>query len=254
MTRESEIDRNSTDRARSPADIEHEIDETRARMDRTLDELEFKLSPGQIASMAIHELTTSNPGRLGEAVRRNPIPAILIGVGVLWLGLAMARQRPGTIEGRPGSDRRLSPDELSRRLSPLIVLTRQGADALRQAEPVVEDERLRSLATDFAEQHDRAAAALEAELRNRGGAPEAGVAPPSHPHPAWSELRRALATRDRDAIISGMESGADVTLAEFRRALHDELPEETRVLTGAHFHAMEQMHNRISALKHAAVG
>ncbi|HSK39912.1 MAG TPA: PA2169 family four-helix-bundle protein [Arenibaculum sp.] len=252
MTRESEIDRNSTDRARSPSEIEQEIDETRARMDRTLDELEFKLSPGQIASMAIHELTTSNPGRLGEAIRRNPIPAILIGVGVLWLGLAMARQRPGTIEGHP-APAGVPPDELSRRLSPLIALTRQGADALRQAEPVVEDERLRSLATDFAEQHDRAAAALEAELRNRGGAPEAGVAPPSHPHPAWSELRRALTTRDRNAIISGMESGADATLAEFRRTLHDDLPEETRVLTGAHFHAMEQMHNRISALKHAVV-
>lgn len=252
MSRDSETDRTAANRSRSPAEIEREIDETRARMDRTLDELEYRLSPGQVASMAIQELTSGEPSRMVEVIRRNPIPAAMIGIGVLWLGLAMVRQ---DAPARAADGRRrpmVAPAELSGLLSPLIGLTRQGADALRQAEHVVEDEGLRSLVTDFAEQNDRAAAALETELRRRGATTDAGVAPPSHPHPAWSELRRALATRDRGAIIAAVESGADATLEEFRRTLHHDLPDEERVLVGAHFHAMEQMHNRISALKHAA--
>lgn len=252
MSRDSEIDRTATNRSRSPAEIEREIDETRARMDRTLDELEYRLSPGQVVSMAVQELTSGEPSRLVEVIRRNPIPATMIGIGVLWLGLAMVRQESAvrTVDGHRRA--MLAPAELSGLLSPLIGLTRQGADALRQAEPIVDDEGLRSLVTEFAEQNDRAAAGLETELRRRGATAEAGVAPPSHPHPAWSELRRALATRDRAAIVAAIESGADATLEDFRRALHHDLPDEERVLVGAHFHAMEQMHNRISALKHAA--
>jgi uncharacterized protein (TIGR02284 family) len=251
MSRDSETDRTAASRSRSPAEIEREIDETRARMDRTLDELEYRLSPGQVVSMAVQELTSGEPGRLAAVIRRNPVPAVMIGIGVLWLGLAMVRQEPAVraAAGRPRA--MLAPAELSDLLSPLIGLTRQGADALRQAEPVV-DGGLRGLVTEFAELNDRAAAGLETELRRRGAAAEAGVAPPSHPHPAWSELRRALATRDRAAIVAAVESGADATLEAFRRTLHRDLPDEERVLVGTHFHAMEQMHNRISALKHAA--
>jgi uncharacterized protein (TIGR02284 family) len=74
---------------------------------------------------------------------------------------------------------------------------------------------------------------------------------PSRPHPAWSELRRALATGEAPSIIAAIESGEHSALETFRMALHADLPEETRVLVGAHFHAIQQTHNRMSALKNA---
>ena len=68
---------------------------------------------------------------------------------------------------------------------------------------------------------------------------------------AWSELRRALATGETPSIIAAIENGEDSALETFRMALHADLPEETRVLVGAHFHAIQQTHNRMSALKNA---
>lgn len=253
MTRQSDNDANAAAGSRGPAEIEREIDHTRRRMDRMLDELEYRFSPGQVMSLAYQELTSGESGRLGAVIRRNPIPAVMIGIGVLWLGLAMARERPGVIEGT-ARRRSVAPDVLSSVLSPLITLTRQGADALRQAEGIADEPRFAAFVTDFAEQNDLAAGALEAELRARGTAAEAGTAAPSPPHPAWSELRRAIATRDRTALLNAVESGADAALETFRSALHRDLPEEMRVLVGAHFHAMEQMHNRVSAMKHSAAG
>jgi uncharacterized protein (TIGR02284 family) len=261
MTRQSDIDTNTAAGSRGPAEIEKEIDRTRQRMDQMLDELEYRLSPGQVMSLAYQELTSGQPGRLGAVIRRNPIPAVMIGIGVLWLGLALARERPGTIEGtarRPS----MAPGELSNVLSPLVAMSRQGADALRQAQSVIDEPQLAAFAADFAEQNDLAAGALEAELRARGAAvvaataatTGAGVAAPSHPHPAWSELRRAIATRDRTALLDAIESGADAALEAYRGILRHELPEQTRVMVGAHFHATEQMHNRVSAMKHSTVG
>lgn len=252
MTRQSDLDTDTPAGSRGPAEIEKEIDRTRERMDRMLDELEYRLSPGQVVSLAYQELTSGEPGRLGAVIRRNPIPAVMIGIGVLWLGLALARERPGTIEGtaRPA----LRPEETARVLSPLIALSRQGADALRQAQAVIDEPRLAAFVADFAEQNDLAAGALEAELRARGAFSGAGAASPSQPHPAWSDLRRAIVTRDNAALLAAVESGADGTLEAFRSALHQQMPEETRVLVGAHFHAAEQLHNRVSAMKHSVLG
>lgn len=253
MTRQSDIDTNTAAGSRGPAEIEREIDRTRQRMDQMLDELEYRLSPGQVMSLAYQELTSGEPGRLGAVIRRNPIPAVMIGIGVLWLGLALARERPGTIEGtarRPS----MMTGELSNVLSPLIAMSRQGADALRQAQSVIDEPRLATFVADFAEQNDLAAGALEAELRAGGAATAAGAAAPSHPHPAWSELRRAIATRDPTALLNAVESGADAALESYRGVLRQELPEQTRVMIGAHFHATEQMHNRVSAMKHSTVG
>ncbi|EWY41533.1 hypothetical protein N825_28435 [Skermanella stibiiresistens SB22] len=239
---------------RSPEEIERDIAGIRARMDQTLDELEFRLSPGQLSAGAVDlvkDVMRGNPSRLGDAIRNNPIPVVMIGIGALWLAIAMGkppRERDGGEDGR-GS--RLTPADISDVLSPLIAVTRQGVDGLRQAEGRIGDPQVQAMIREIAQQHDRAAAALEEEIRRHGGAPGMGVLPPGRPHPAWSELRRALVTGETAAIISGIENGEDSALEAFRMALHTDLPEETRVLVGAQFHAIQQSHNRMSALKGA---
>ena len=239
---------------RSPDEIERDIADIRSRMDRTLDELEFRLSPGQLTSGAVDlvkDVMRGDPSRLGDAVRNNPIPVVMIGIGALWLAFAM--NRPQQAREETGSKRisRLGPDQIAEVLSPLIAVTLQGVDGLRQAEGKIADPAVQALVREIGQQHDRAAAALEAEVRRHGATPLAGVMPPSRPHPAWSELRRALTTGETPSIIAAIENGEDSALETFRMALHADLPEETRVLVGAHFHAIQQTHNRMSALKNA---
>ncbi|KJB96386.1 aldehyde dehydrogenase [Skermanella aerolata KACC 11604] len=239
---------------RSPDEIERDIADIRSRMDRTLDELEFRLSPGQLTSGAVDlvkDVMRGNPSRLGDAIRNNPIPVVMIGIGALWLAFAM--NRPQQPHDETGTRRlsRLGPNEIAEVLSPLISVTLQGVDGLRQAEAKIPDSEIQAIVREIGQQHDRAAAALDAEVRRHGATPLVGVMAPSRPHPAWSELRRALVTGEAPAIIAAIENGEDSALESFRMAFHADLPDETRVVVGAHFHAIQQTHNRMSALKNA---
>jgi len=84
---------------KSPEDIEREIEQTRSRLSRDIDELGNKLSPSNLkeeAKTAIKDAAqgaVSNVGeqarrtssRLVEAIRENPLPVIAVGAGVTWL-------------------------------------------------------------------------------------------------------------------------------------------------------------------------
>jgi ElaB/YqjD/DUF883 family membrane-anchored ribosome-binding protein len=84
---------------KSPEEIEREIEQTRSRMSRDIDELGDRLRPDNLkeeAKAAIKHAAhdaVSNVGeqarrtgsRLAEAIRENPLPVIAVGAGVTWL-------------------------------------------------------------------------------------------------------------------------------------------------------------------------
>jgi ElaB/YqjD/DUF883 family membrane-anchored ribosome-binding protein len=84
---------------RSPEEIEREIEQTRDRMSRNIDELGDRLRPSNLkeeAKSAIKDAAqgaVSNVGeqarrtssRLVEVIRENPLPVIAVGAGVTWL-------------------------------------------------------------------------------------------------------------------------------------------------------------------------
>ncbi|MGZ8218184.1 DUF3618 domain-containing protein [Methylomagnum sp.] len=73
---------------RRPEDIEQDIEKTRNRMAGTLDDLQKKLSPGQMVDEALGYLD-EKAGWIGSEVmgtlRDNPVPATMVGVGLAWL-------------------------------------------------------------------------------------------------------------------------------------------------------------------------
>src|SRR3954462_10204406 len=82
-----------------PEEIEREIERTRSRLSRDIDELGNKLSPHNLkqeAKTAIKDVAqgaVSNVSeqarrtgyRLVEVIRENPLPVIAVGAGVTWL-------------------------------------------------------------------------------------------------------------------------------------------------------------------------
>ena len=81
---------------RSPAEIQQDIEATRADLDRTISAIERKLTPGQIVD-EMFGYFNNRPGSGGDLVywlRENPVPVILIGVGVAWLLFGPRKQRP----------------------------------------------------------------------------------------------------------------------------------------------------------------
>jgi ElaB/YqjD/DUF883 family membrane-anchored ribosome-binding protein len=80
---------------RKPDEILAEIDRTRGEMDRTLNAIEHRLTPGQLMDQSIDYLRNSGANEfvqnLGGAAKHNPLPVALVGIGLTWL-MALGRQ------------------------------------------------------------------------------------------------------------------------------------------------------------------
>jgi hypothetical protein len=78
--------------SKSAAEIEREVKQERAHVERTLDELQERLSPGQMIDQVVSYLRGSGGTdfmrNLGETVKQNPVPLALVGVGLGWMMLA----------------------------------------------------------------------------------------------------------------------------------------------------------------------
>jgi hypothetical protein len=78
---------------RSPADLEREGEQIRADLDRTLDEIERKLSPGELLDKSVDFLRNNGSEFIreaGDTVRSNPIPVLLTAAGLIWLTASIA--------------------------------------------------------------------------------------------------------------------------------------------------------------------
>jgi ElaB/YqjD/DUF883 family membrane-anchored ribosome-binding protein len=77
-----------TENGRDPAQLERDIDRTRASLGRTVDALERRLSPGELVDQALgmaREHGGEFATNLGRSVQNNPMPVILTGVGLAWM-------------------------------------------------------------------------------------------------------------------------------------------------------------------------
>jgi gas vesicle protein len=93
------FDADVSGREKRPEEIEREIEQTRSRLSRDIDELGNKLSPHNLKEEAKSAIkgaaqgAVSNVGeqarrtgsRLVEVIRENPLPVIAVGAGVTWL-------------------------------------------------------------------------------------------------------------------------------------------------------------------------
>lgn len=88
---------------RRPEEIESDIERSRADVSSTIDAIQSKLTPGQLMDQAFGYARTSLPAdfgsNLGNAVRDNPVPVALIGIGLAWLA-ASGRNSDGRARAR----------------------------------------------------------------------------------------------------------------------------------------------------------
>lgn len=100
----------------SPEEMEHEVEATRARLDRTLDTLQARLTLSGLAEDLIGTQAPAQAAgvtarRLLQTIRENGVPAALIGAGLGYLLYDAVRQeaerrrlrvvRAGSASGTP---------------------------------------------------------------------------------------------------------------------------------------------------------
>ncbi|MBD8907950.1 DUF3618 domain-containing protein [Methylorubrum zatmanii] len=108
----------------SISDLEKDIEQSRARLDETIDRIQGRLNASSLVDEMLGSVQRTPYSGLYddalEAVRRNPVPVLLIaaGVGLLLNGMRSVR-RPATravvpVETKPvtvtGADRTYDPD------------------------------------------------------------------------------------------------------------------------------------------------
>lgn len=90
---------------RSAAEIEREVERTRARLTGTVEELKERVSPAQLTEQAMDWLRSSGgrqfASNLGTALRDNPMPVLLVAAGIGWLAMASGRDDRPRGWGRP---------------------------------------------------------------------------------------------------------------------------------------------------------
>jgi ElaB/YqjD/DUF883 family membrane-anchored ribosome-binding protein len=96
---------------KSAAEIEREVEGTRARLTGTIEELKDRVSPNNLMDQAVDYLRGSGGqeflSNLGTSVRQNPLPILLIGAGIGWLALSGNRRNDYETAGRmPPAPRR----------------------------------------------------------------------------------------------------------------------------------------------------
>jgi len=78
---------------KTSAELEQEVEAQRGRVEATIEQIQDKLSPGQMVDELLNYAKNSGGGdffaNLGKSVSSNPIPVALIGVSLVWL---MAKQ------------------------------------------------------------------------------------------------------------------------------------------------------------------
>lgn len=70
------------------AELERELEDTRLDLDATLDAIAHKLAPDALMRQATDYLNLGPKefaSNLGDAVRRNPLPTLVAGIGLAWL-------------------------------------------------------------------------------------------------------------------------------------------------------------------------
>lgn len=93
--------RRDGDGHKDPATLEYEADEARAHLEATVEELGQRLSPGELLDRALSfarehggELAGGFGRGFGRQVKANPMPAVLTGIGLVWMMSASNGARP----------------------------------------------------------------------------------------------------------------------------------------------------------------
>lgn len=94
------------DSSKSPEMLEQEINAKRESIGNIVDSLENRFSPGQLIDQAL-AYTKGNGGQfvhnLGTALKNNPVPTALTGIGLAWLAMNQNKPfNPGPASSGPG--------------------------------------------------------------------------------------------------------------------------------------------------------
>ena len=136
-------------------------------------------------------------------------------------------------------------------LNTLIATTIDSVSGYEDSAQNIDNERLREIFRQRANERQDVVEQLRAEVRRLGGNPEDGGSFLGKAHQRFEDLKAAVTGRDEKAIVNEVERGEDYLKEKFETALGDgNLNSESRQVVEQCYQSVRQGHDQISQLKH----
>lgn len=106
---------------KSAAEAEREVEASRGQLDRTVDALKQKMTPGQLFDEATHAMGGAGQQVLSkfvEQAKENPMPLAVMGLGLAWLMTSSGKRQQQSGFSRPYEPRALPSDRLGGSVEP----------------------------------------------------------------------------------------------------------------------------------------
>ncbi|MGZ2412949.1 uncharacterized protein (TIGR02284 family) [Sphingomonas sp. F9_3S_D5_B_2] len=136
-------------------------------------------------------------------------------------------------------------------LNTLIATTIDSITGYEDSAQNIDNERLREIFRQRADERQQVVEQLRGEVRRLGGDPEESGSFLGKTHQRFEDLKAAVTGRDEKSIINEVERGEDYLKDKFETALNDgNLSGESRSVVERAYQSVRQGHDQISQLKH----
>ncbi len=151
-------------------------------------------------------------------------------------------------EGRQEED---GHDDVIDTLNNLLECCHDGEYGFRACAEHIESRELQSQLSRRAESCKAAADELQALIEQMGGEAESGGSASGALHRGWVSVKGTLSGYSDYAMMDECERGEDVALAQYRKALKQDLTPEARLLVERQARGVQINHDEIKAMRDA---
>ena len=135
-------------------------------------------------------------------------------------------------------------------LNELIETTIDSITGYEDSAKNIDNERLREIFRERADERQQIVQDLRSEVRRLGGDPEQSGTFLGKTHQRFEDLKAAITGRDEKSIINEVERGEDYLKSKWEAALNGDLTGESRSIVERCYQSVRSGHDQISQLKH----
>src|SRR5689334_5926800 len=137
-------------------------------------------------------------------------------------------------------------------LNGLIETLKDGQEGFKQSAHGVDDPQLKTVFDAFSLQRSRFAGELQNEVVKLGEPdPETSSSASGALHRTWINIKSAVTSRDRHAILAEAERGEDSAVSAYRDALETDLPAPVRDIVSRQSAEVKMVHDKVRNLRDA---
>ncbi len=138
--------------------------------------------------------------------------------------------------------------EIETTLSHLIEVCRDGQNGFETAAKAVKDTSLQAELTQYSLQRQRFVADLEAALGTMEESSHGGSISGTL-HRGWINLKVAVASNDKHAVLAECERGEDSAVKAYRDAISNTLLPSVETLIESQYEQVQRVHDRVKELR-----